>query len=250
MNMKIPTIAFQLSLLLSSVSASAPLMDLSALLPIVVTSGFLDGIHPCGLAVLFFFIALLLSMNRSRNEMLLIGGAYIIGVFIAYFLIGVGILKVFTFFPAHFMAKLGASLLILIGAVSLWEGLSGRKAFKIPSVSRGWIDDWLRKSTLTAALVAGFIVGVCAFPCAGGIYVAILGLLASKFAFWEGLGYLALYNLMFVMPLILVLLFATNSKLLMKIEKMEKENRKKLKVVLGLGMVLLGAFILFGGVLL
>lgn len=223
--------------------------DLAALVPLIITSGFLDGIHPCGLAVLFFFIALLLSMKKSRGEMLRIGFAYIAGVFIAYFLIGVGILKVFTFFPPHFMARLGASLLILLGAISIWEGWSGNKAFRIPSISRGWIDRWLRKSTVTAALVAGFIVGVCAFPCAGGIYVAIIGLLSAKLAFWEGIGYLLLYNLMFVMPLIIVLLLSTNSRILLKMEKMEKANRAKLKIGMGLLMLLLGAFILFGGVL-
>ncbi len=223
--------------------------NVSAIIPLVITSGFLDGIHPCGLAVLFFFIALLISMKKPRAEMVLIGSAYIAGVFIAYFLIGLGILKVFAFFPSHFMAKLGSAMLILVGLISLWEGLSGKKAFKIPSISRGWINDWLQKSTFSAALVAGFIVGVCAFPCAGGIYVAILGLLASKFAFWEGFGYLALYNLMFVMPLILILVFATNQKILSKIESMEKENRKNLKLSLGILMILLGLFILFGGVL-
>ncbi|MEK6954393.1 MAG: cytochrome c biogenesis protein CcdA [Candidatus Micrarchaeota archaeon] len=237
---------FMLAFLVQSVSA---ITDVSNLLPLIITSGFLDGIHPCGLAVLFFFIALLLMMKKPRKEMLLIGLAYIFGVFVAYLLIGIGILKVFTFFPTHFMAKLGASMLLIVGAISIWEGLSGKKAFKLPSISRGWIDSWLRKSTATAALVAGFIVGVCAFPCAGGIYVAILGIIASKFAFWEGIGYLLLYNVMFVMPLILVLLVSTNSKILLSIERMEKENRKKLKLLLGALMIMLALFILFGGVL-
>ncbi len=239
--------AIPLILLGYSTNLASATTDAGILLPLVLTSGFLDGIHPCGLAVLFFFIALLLSMKRSREEMLLIGFAYIGGVFIAYLLIGIGILQIFAIFPGHFMARLGAGLLILIGGISIWEAFSGKKAFKIPSVSRGWIDEWLRKSTLPAAIIAGFIVGICAFPCAGGIYVAILGLIASKLAFWEGFGYLLVYNFMFVMPLIIVLLVSTNSGILTNIEKMEKENRKRMKLMLGILMALLGLFILLGG---
>lgn len=219
------------------------------LLPLVLSSGFLDGIHPCGFAVLMFFIAFLLSLHRSRSQILTMGGSYIFGVFLAYFLIGLGLLKVFSFFSPHFMAYAGASLLLVLGVVNIMDGLTGRTTLKIPTFTKPYLQHTIERATLPAAFAAGFIVGLCAFPCAGGIYVAILGLIAAKLAFWEGLLYLVLYNIMFVLPLILVLLFASNEKVVEKLELAERRNRKKFKISLGLLMLLLALFILFGGFL-
>jgi hypothetical protein len=91
-------------------------MSWQVLLPLVITGGFIDGIHPCGFAVLLFFIAFLFTLKRTRRAIMGMGALYILGVFLAYFLIGLGILKAFALFPEpHFMAKVGAVLVILLG---------------------------------------------------------------------------------------------------------------------------------------
>ena len=56
----------------------------------------------------------------TRMKILQIGGTYIAGIFIAYLLIGLGILKVLHLFNTpHFMGKLGATLLIIFGIINL-----------------------------------------------------------------------------------------------------------------------------------
>lgn len=217
-------------------------MDALAMLPIVVVSGFLDGIHPCGIAVLLFFIGFLLYARRDRRGILAAGGAYITGVFLAYLAIGIGIVGVFSFFPAHFMAKAGAALLMAIGLLSIYEGLSGRHILKMPKIASPKIEAKLKEATMPAAFAAGILVGLCAFPCAGGIYVGIIGLLALGGGA-DMLAYLVLYNLMFVMPLILILLLASHKGVLEKIAEMEKKSRAALRLALGGAMLLLGIFI-------
>ncbi len=223
--------------------------DAGELVPIVVASGFLDGIHPCGLAVLLFLVAFLLSLKRNQASLLAHGGLYILGVFIAYFLIGVGILKVFSLFPGHFMGQLGAALLIILGIVNIKDGVFGGATLRIPKFAGGAVEGAIRKATLPASLVAGFLVGLCAFPCAGGIYVAILGLISAKMTFGAGLAYLFLYNVFFVMPLVIVLVLATRKKALEWLDNFEKKGRKRFKIAFGAAMVLLGLFILFGGIM-
>lgn len=66
------------------------------------------------------------------------------------------------------------------------------------------------RATLPSTLIVGALVGLCTLPCSGSIYVAILGLLTSQTTYLEGLGYLAVYNLMYVAPLILILLLTTS----------------------------------------
>ncbi len=219
-------------------------MDAAAIIPLVVASGFVDGIHPCGIAVLLFFIAFLLYARKRKTELLAVGMAYVFGVFAAYLGIGLGIIGVFSLFPGHFMAKLGASLLMLIGAISLLEGISGKSMMRMPKMFTPKIEELLHKATVPAALGAGVLVGLCAFPCAGGIYVAIIGLLAAQGVSAEMLGYLVLYNLMFVLPLVLILLLASNRNALEWIGKIEAKSRNGMKIALGIAMLLAGILIL------
>ena len=108
---------------------------MTELLPLVVTSGFVDGLHPCGFAVLIFFVAFLLSLKRSRKDILAMGALYIAGVFLAYFLIGLGIFKVFSLFPGHFFAQAGAVLLILLGLLNIKDYFMGGTTLRLPKIA-------------------------------------------------------------------------------------------------------------------
>jgi cytochrome c-type biogenesis protein len=220
-------------------------MDAAELSALVFSSGFLDGIHPCGFAVLLFFIAFLLFLKRSRTKILAMGAAYIAGVFLTYFLIGIGIFKAITLFPGHFFAYIGGFLLALIGLISIHDGWTGKKTMKIPAFIKPKLNATIQKATLPAAFVAGLLVGLCAFPCAGGIYVAVLGLLSIKTTFWPGVGYLAMYNLAFVLPLILTLLLASSPGVTDKLEEWEKKNKKRFSISLGLAALTLSVYILW-----
>ncbi len=222
------------------------------MIPLIVVSGFLDGLHPCGFAVLLFFIAFLLTLKRTRGQILRMGAAYIFGVFLAYFLIGLGLLKVFAFFPEpHFIAKVGAYLLVLLGFVNMKDYFAPGwgPSLGIPKFTKPFIEGAIEKATLPAALVAGFLVGLCAFPCAGGIYIAILGLIATTLNPATGLVYLALYNVMFVLPLILALALAQSKRVVNRLERLEQSEHRAVKLWTGVAMIALGLFILYGGIL-
>ena len=230
--------------LLFLILAAFYLYETKNMVGLVIVTGFLDGIHPCGFTVLIFFIAFLLSLRRSRREIILLGTLYILGVFIAYFSIGLGIMKAVSIFEPHFMAKAGALLLVLVGAISLKDGIMGTSTLKIPKFTQPYVSAFLEKGTMLAALIAGILVGLCAFPCVGGLYVAIITMLTAKGVTASGLGLLALYNLMFVLPLILALAVSSDEKVLDKVEEYEKRNRKLFKIAMGLMMLLFGLYIL------
>lgn len=220
---------------------------IGSLLPIVLVSGFLDGINPCAFAVLLFFIAFLFSIKKTRASIWKMGVAYIGSMYLAYLLIGFGLMKAILFSNApHFMARLGSWLVIGLGIINL-IGLVFPKfpiKLRIPHTSKETIQKWVYKSTVPAALVLGFLVGLCTFPCSGGIYVAIIGLLAAKATYWVGVNYLLLYNLMFVVPLIIVLLLTSNKKATEKITEWEQSESKNMKILSAAVMIILGAIIL------
>lgn len=228
---------------LASLSTAGP----SAMIPLVAITGFLDGIHPCAIAILIFFIAFLLTLHKSSKNILGLGLVYIIVIFLTYLAIGVGLFSgVMLFGQHHFFAKLGSWLLILLGIVSLKDYFfpQFKSGIKLPRVPNEKIKGYLQKATLPTVILAAFLVGLCSVPCSGGIYVAIIALLASKTSFSIGFLYLLLYNLMFVMPLIILLALSTNPYTLVKFGEWQQKHKKTQKLVMGLFMIILGAAIL------
>lgn len=218
------------------------------LLPLVLVSAVLDSINPCAFSVLLLTIAFLFSVGKLRSNMLRIGGVYIFGVFLVYILIGLGILQVLHLFNTpHFMAKFGAVLLAVLGLINLINEYF--PAFpiklKIPSASHHTMAQLMEKASLPTAFLLGVIVGICEFPCTGGPYLMILGLLHDQTTFYSGLMHLFLYNLIFVSPLVVILLVATEKSLFAKVEHWKKVNTRGMKLWGGIAMILLGIIIFF-----
>ncbi len=218
------------------------------LLPLVLVSSVLDSVHPCSFSILLVTIALLFSLQMTRKQILRIGGAYIVGIFGAYLLIGLGILQVMHFFDTpHFMGKLGATILIVFGALNIINELfpSFPLRLKVPSLSHTAMGRLMEKASIPAALILGALVGICQFPCMGGAYLMVIGLLKDQMTYFAGFGYLVLYNLVLIVPLAAVLWIAADKTIVDKAQEWRKANLKGLKFWTGAAMVALGVLILF-----
>jgi len=218
-----------------------------AWLPLILGTGLLDGLNPCAFAVLLFFIAFLFTVHRLRAEVLKVGLVYISMIYLTYLAIGLGILQAIVISDtAHFMAKAGSWLLIGLGLINVKDYFWYGKGFSLSPAA--WFHQksthWLQKATLPATVVGGILVGLCTFPCSGGVYVAVLGLLSAKATYAVGFGYLLLYNLMFIAPLVAVLLAVGNKRTVGQLMRWETGHKRTIKLSLGAGMVALGAVIL------
>lgn len=216
------------------------------LLPLIVIAALVDSINPCAISVLLLTIAFLFSLGRLRGSILKTGLFYILGIFIVYLLIGLGILQALHIFGVpHFMAKVGAALLIALGVVNLINEFYPAFPIKlgIPRSAHNKMAELMEKASLPTAFVLGAFVGLCEFPCTGGPYLTVLGLLHDNPTYWFGLGYLILYNLIFVLPLVVLLLIASDRILLTKVQEWKKTNIRKVRLWGGVAMILLGVFI-------
>lgn len=216
------------------------------LLPLVLISSILDSVHPCSFSILLITIAFLFGMQLTRKKILQIGGTYIAGIFVAYFLIGLGILKVLHLFNTpHFMGKLGATLLIVFGLINILSQLFPKFPIKlkIPSVSHTAMGRLMEKASLPAAFGLGLLVGICQFPCMGGPYLMVIGLLKDQVTYLAGSGYLLLYNLILIIPLVAVLWISADRLIVDKVQVWKKTNLKGLKFWSGLAMIIIGALI-------
>lgn len=232
-------------------SLSIWLWDLSRggswLLPLVGISALLDSVHPCSFSILLITIAFLFGLQLPRRKILQIGGVYIAGIFLAYLFIGLGILKVLHLFNTpHFMGKIGAGLLIGFGILNLL-GVAFPKfplKLKLPSVSHTAMGQLINQTSVVAAFGLGLLVGICQFPCMGGPYLMVIGLLRDQVTYSTGFLYLFFYNLILIVPLALVLWSASDEKVLTKIQTWKKNNVKSFKLWAGITMILLGLLVL------
>lgn len=218
------------------------------LLPLVGVSAVIDSINPCSFSILLLTIAFLLSIGRLRNNILKIGTFYILGIFSAYFLIGLGIVHVLHIFNTpHFMGKLGAILLVVLGVINIINQIFPAFPIKlqIPQGAHRAMAKLMDKGSLPTAFALGALVGLCEFPCTGGPYLMILGLLHDSATYLKGFGYLLFYNFIFVLPLAVILFLASNEAVLGGVQKWQRGERKLMRLGGGIMMIALGIIIFF-----
>lgn len=232
--------------------ATAALWSLSDggkwLLPLISASALIDSINPCAFSILLLTIAFLLSIGKLRSNILKLGGIYVLGIFLVYMLIGLGILQTLHIFETpHFMAKVGASLLIVLGLINIINEFFPAFPIKlrIPHAVHHKMAELMNKASIPAVFGLGALVGLCEFPCTGGPYLMVLGLLHDTSTFLSGFGYLLLYNLIFILPLIIILFIASNELLLNKVQAWQRSENKAMRLGGGIAAIVLGVIIFF-----
>jgi len=188
----------------------------------VIGAGLLDGVNPCAFATLIFFISYLAVAGARGHRLLAVGLLYAGGVFVAYFAFGLGILKALLSldaFPAIRQALYGVIAMVCLGlaGISVYDARQLRmgcptavllqlpEAFKQSThaaVRRGVRSRWI----LPAAFAAGAVVSVLEVACTGQVYVpAITYVITISDTPAIAMAWLALYDLMFVVPLLILL---------------------------------------------
>ena len=221
--------------------------NLAQLLPAVIVTGLLDSVNPCAFAVILLLIAFLFTLRKARSHILMLGAVYIGMIFLVYFAIGLGFLGTIRLSDEpHFVARVGAWILIGLGMINLVEYFFPRFPLKLhmPAFAHARTHQLIKQATLPATIGAGILVGLCTFPCSGGIYVSVITLLNAKTTLAWGVSYLALYNVMFVLPLIVILLAAGNRVTAKAWASWERQNSLNIRLWYGVTMVSLGAIVL------
>jgi cytochrome c biogenesis protein CcdA len=218
----------------------------SMFLPVLVASSLIDSINPCALSVLLISIAFLASLGISRGRMIALGASYVFGIFAVYFLIGLGLLRVLDVFGIpNFMGKIGALILFIFGLLNVLSYVFPNFPieFKIPKLIHGKMAILIGKASFVGCFLLGALVALFEFPCTGGPYLMILGLLHDGSEYLKGLMYLFVYNLIFVSPLVLLLIAGSNPALTSKVEGLKKSAAGAGKAWGGVAMIILAIVI-------
>ena len=212
----------------------------------VVSGGLLDGLNPCAFTVLIFFVSYLGYLRKEKNEIAIAGLIFTAAVFVTYFAIGLGLLQLLDIgesltnqFNQYF--QLAVAILVLVLAVlSFRDGilyLQGREkeaTLGLSDSNRSRIRQLISRrarlglTALTTAVI-GVVVALFEFPCTGQVYVPIMTLIHSEGFRTEAVGWLLLYNLFFILPLLVVFVATFYGLTSERLKKFFKGNMAKVK---------------------
>lgn len=223
--------------------------------PTVVVAAAVDGINPCAFTVLLLFITAMLATMQAgeqniravRARILSLGGIYIGAVFLTYLGLGVGLLKGLDFFTReHLPARFGALAAILFGLWTLKDFFLPDLGWRLqaPSQVGTMARQMAKKATVPALILGGFLIGLCTVPCSGAVYLGVLSLLALQPSALLGYSYLVLYNLIFVLPLVVILIAVSARPTLSRLAHWNLHHKEWVRLALGSGVVVMGLVIL------
>ncbi|OGL27542.1 MAG: hypothetical protein A3G97_08590 [Candidatus Rokubacteria bacterium RIFCSPLOWO2_12_FULL_69_21] len=240
---------------------AAPSAAMTARLPAltlgtVLVAGIADGFNPCAFTVLLLFITSLVAAAQARDapsavslrgRVIGLGSIYIASVFFTYLALGVGLLAAVDLFTQrHLPARLGAVLSIALGLWMLKDYFLPELGLRLeaPAAVGRWARASARRATIPTLVAGGVLIGLCTLPCSGAVYLAVLSLLAAQSSALAGFGYLVLYNALFVLPLVAILLLASARPTLNRLAHWNLHHREWVRLGLGTGVVLMGFVIL------
>lgn len=229
-------------------------------LGVVLLGGLIDGINPCAFATLIFFLSYLQIARRSPRELLMTGGAFVLSVYLTYFAIGlafhelIGRLQSWTFLKTG-MDYLFIFLALLAAALSFrdaWLAKQGRlsdMSLTLPSFLKEKIRAVTRQQSksrnyIIAAALSGIVISALELACTGQVYAPII--YQIKQGNLPAVGMLAIYNLAFILPLLLIFLLTYKGLKTEALIRFQKKHTFLIKFLLGVLFVLLAAIILWG----
>ncbi len=193
--------------------------------------------------------------------MLLTGVAFISAVFIAYFAAGLLLYKILEKLHEHFgwlqqwlnwsMAALAlvAAFFSFRDAARARAGHIDEMTLQLPGFLKSRIRGVIRTGArarrfVIAAFLAGIAISFLELACTGQIYVPIIYQIQKGHL--DAVAWLVLYNLAFILPLVVIFLLAWAGLRSESLIDFQKRHTTAVKIGLGLVFLALAALILFG----
>jgi len=240
----------------------------------IISAGLIDGINPCAFTVIIFFMSFLALQGYRRRELLAIGLAFIFAVFLTYILIGVGLFgflyRLRGFWVVSRVINITVGLFsVVLGALALYDFFKFRKTrqteglvLQLPQYLKNRIHsiigahyravpsaDSARKGTfalILSALVSGFLVSIIEAVCTGQVYLpTIVFVLKATHLKAQALIYLLLYNLLFILPLLVIFFFALIGVTSEQFSRFFKKHLGLVKVLMAILFFILGFSLLY-----
>ena len=196
----------------------------------ILLAGLIEGLNPCALATLIFFISYLTMIGRKRKEIFMVGMGFSGSSFVTHLLLGVGILSFiqhFSFFPLFsrvvyfitFVISFFLGIFSFYDYIQLKRGRPSKMTLQVPNFLKKRIHRIIRARGgeleenkggqsgrfLLAAVFIGSIVTLLQSTCTSQVYLPTLLFVTNIPSLRESaVLYLTLYNLIYILPLLVI----------------------------------------------
>jgi glutaredoxin len=210
-----------------------------------IVIGLLDGFNPCSMWVLIFMLSLLAGLD-NRPKMLLIAGTFVAVEGIAYFAFMAAWLNMFLLIGLSRITELIlGSIAGLVGVLNIKDFWAFRRGISlgIPEAAKPGLYARMRRilqaenilAALLGTVMLAVLVQAVELVCTAGLpalYTRILTM--QQLERWVYYGYLALYNVAYMLDDVLVL---TLGVITMSHYKLQEREGRWLKLISGIVMV-------------
>lgn len=216
-------------------------------LPLITLAGLVDSLNPCAITMIILLLTYLVIFGKQPKRVLPTGLIYIGSVFITYLVIGLVFYQTFSQISQigqirFYLNKILGSLLLLAGLINVKDFFLPQIGphLEIPQKTRPFLKKLTEKVSYPTAAILGVLVTIFEAPCSLPIYVGTANILAQSGLGTLGvLGYFGYYNLLFTLPLWIILLIIWKGSEWKIVELQDFEHRGKRWMKLSLGALLL-----------
>lgn len=228
----------------------------------IALAGLVDGINPCAFTTLVFFISLLTALGKGRREIMVVGVCFAAAVFLTYLVLGFGALKAVKVASVDLGVARGitwavAGLTLAFAGYSFYDFCKYRRSgkgedlsLKLPDRIRNRVRTVISRQMRTrnlviGALLLGVLVSLLEAMCTGQVYLPTLMCLArDRDLAPKALGYLLLYNGMFIVPLLGVFALAFCGVTSERLAETSRKHAGTVKLLLGVIFLGLAAMLI------
>lgn len=226
---------------------------------VLLIAGMIDGINPCALSMLFFFLIFVISIKDRKSNVLLVGLLFAAGSFLSYFLAGLGLLKIIYY--ARYVKYLNIVLLALASLLAfvfayfnIADAINAKRdnlkdiKLKLPSKNKEFIHNLIRKIALfkfryLVAFLLGFLVTLSELLCTGQIYLVTLMSINMEQGIIKIL-HLVVFNIGFIIPILILSFLVYKGREVMSMSEVVLDKMWIIKLITAVIMLVLGSFTL------
>lgn len=220
-------------------------------IPVLIGAAIIDSINPCAIGVLVFLLAYVTKAAKSPRDILKHGLIYLFAVFATYLLAGVFLLPIIQEL-GNFSVNAYLAIALIIAVFGVFElkeyfkpgdtnmvGIPPRYAKKIKEKQEAIMGNAFTTFGL------GVFVAIVELPCTGAVYLAVLALMAKSGVTLGNITLLVLYNFLFILPLIIIVIMfyrgVSSEKLLAFTDKYKPFTR----LITGIVLILLALWMIW-----
>lgn len=219
-----------------------------------------DGFNPCAFTVLIILLSLL-TYTKSRRDMALLGGTFIVTSAVMYFIF----IMVLVLIGGFFLEQYGQIIMLLLGAGIAAAGilnvkdffffdkgvslsLSEKQKLQFSQKASGIVKDLGKKGgklylAIGGTIMLGIVVNLVELGCTAILPVVYLTTLVSRYDSYTAYSiWTAFYCLIYILPLLAIL---ANFIYFFKSVRLSEQQGRLLKLTSGAFMVFFGLLMIF-----